>query len=208
MEQIRAKLTYANIVSSLCLFLLLGGGAAFAATKLAKNSVGTRQLKNGAVTQPKVNPALLAELKGQKGATGPIGPRGLPGSNGSADTPAQILGKLTQVDGAGSGLNTDTLDGVDSPEIAKVVGDLTLADLNFGKIAPGRCGQISTGGLEGAMPGDFVLATPTNGDSLPGGFTLTGSGVEAASNGEARLCNHTGVEIEPIFDIRMVAIRF
>jgi hypothetical protein len=205
MKQFRAKLTYANIVSSICLFLLLGGGAAFAATKLAKNSVGTKQLKNGAVTQPKVNPALLAELKG---ATGPAGPQGSQGKDGSADTPAQVLGKLTQVDGAGSGLDADRLDGVDSPRIAKVVGDLTLENFNFGKIAPGRCGQISTGGLEGAMPGDFVLATPTNGDTLPGGFTLTGSGVEAASNGEARLCNHTAVEIEPIFDIRMVAIRF
>ena len=35
----RPRLSYANVVSTLCLFLLLGGGA-YAATKLAKNSVG------------------------------------------------------------------------------------------------------------------------------------------------------------------------
>jgi hypothetical protein len=59
MRTIRSKLTYANVISTLCLFLLLGGGAAFAATKLAKNSVGTAQLKNGAVTSAKVKSGSL-----------------------------------------------------------------------------------------------------------------------------------------------------
>ena len=42
--KLRGKLTYANVVSTLCLFLLLGGGA-YAATHLKKNSVGTGQNK-------------------------------------------------------------------------------------------------------------------------------------------------------------------
>jgi hypothetical protein len=45
--------TYANVVSTVCLFLLLGG-AAYAATQLPKNSVGTKQLKANAVTGAKV----------------------------------------------------------------------------------------------------------------------------------------------------------
>jgi hypothetical protein len=48
------KLTYANVVSSLCLFLLLAGGTALAASKLAKNSVGPKQLRSNAVTGAKV----------------------------------------------------------------------------------------------------------------------------------------------------------
>lgn len=48
------KLTYANVTSTLCLFLLLGGSAAFAATQLPKNSVGARQLKANSVTGAKV----------------------------------------------------------------------------------------------------------------------------------------------------------
>ncbi len=48
-------LSYANVVSTICLFLLLGGGATYAATRiLPKNSVGTKQLKKGAVTAAKV----------------------------------------------------------------------------------------------------------------------------------------------------------
>jgi len=54
MKKIRGKLTYANVVSSLCLFLVLGGGAALAATHLKRNSVGTAQIKDGAVTAAKV----------------------------------------------------------------------------------------------------------------------------------------------------------
>ena len=51
--KLRSKLTYSNVVSTFCLFLILGGGA-YAATKLPKNSVGTKQLKNGSVTGKKV----------------------------------------------------------------------------------------------------------------------------------------------------------
>ena len=50
MKRLRKRLTYANVMSSIAVFLVLGGGAAFAAGKLAKNSVGTKQLKNNAVT--------------------------------------------------------------------------------------------------------------------------------------------------------------
>lgn len=53
MRKLRGNLTYANVVSTLCLFLLLGGGA-YAAIKLPKNSVGTKQIKNGAVTGIKI----------------------------------------------------------------------------------------------------------------------------------------------------------
>ncbi len=51
---IKKRLTYANVMSTLAVFLVLGGGAAFAATKLAKNSVGSMQLKKNAVTTAKV----------------------------------------------------------------------------------------------------------------------------------------------------------
>jgi hypothetical protein len=54
MRRVTGRLTYANVVSTLCLFLVLAGGTAFAATQLPGNSVGTKQLKSGAVTAAKV----------------------------------------------------------------------------------------------------------------------------------------------------------
>ena len=54
MKQIRKRLTYANVMSSIAVFLVLGGATAFAAVHLGKNSVGTKQLKKNAVTAAKI----------------------------------------------------------------------------------------------------------------------------------------------------------
>ena len=45
--------TYANVMSSIALFVALGG-ASYAASSVAPGSVGTKQLRNGAVTQRKL----------------------------------------------------------------------------------------------------------------------------------------------------------
>ena len=76
----RPKLNYANVMSTLCFFLLLGGGA-YAAGHLGKNSVGSKQLKKNAVTSPKVKDhSLLASDFGEgqlpEGKQGPEGERG------------------------------------------------------------------------------------------------------------------------------------
>jgi hypothetical protein len=59
----RPKLTYANVVSTICLFLLLGGGAAYAASHLGKNSVGAKQLKKNAVTTKKIKNGAVTAAK-------------------------------------------------------------------------------------------------------------------------------------------------
>lgn len=51
-KQIRTRLTYANVMSSIAVFLVLGGGAAIAA--LGKNTVGPRQLKPNSVKTSKI----------------------------------------------------------------------------------------------------------------------------------------------------------
>lgn len=64
MKQIRKRLTYANVMSSIAVFLILGGATALAAG-LAKNSVGTKQLKKNAVTAAKIkkNAVTTAKIK-------------------------------------------------------------------------------------------------------------------------------------------------
>jgi hypothetical protein len=57
----RPKLTYANVTATLALIIAVGGASAFAASQLAKNSVGAKQLKKNAVTTAKVkNQAVTA----------------------------------------------------------------------------------------------------------------------------------------------------
>ncbi len=85
MKKIRGNLTYANVMSTIAVFLVLCGGTAIAATVvLPKNSVGAKQLKKGAVTPAKLAPAAKAALTGPKGATGPAGPQGPKGETGTS----------------------------------------------------------------------------------------------------------------------------
>lgn len=86
MNVVQKHVTYANVVATLALFVALGGSA-YAAIKLPANSVGTPQLRDGAVVSSKVaNGSLLAaDFKagqlpaGPVGPAGPIGPAGTPG---------------------------------------------------------------------------------------------------------------------------------
>ncbi len=68
MKPIRKRLTYANVMSSIAVFLVLGGATAFAASELAKNSVGTKQLKPNAVTTGKIKKEAVATGKIKKEA--------------------------------------------------------------------------------------------------------------------------------------------
>ena len=96
MRSLRGRLSYANVMSTLCLFMLLGGGA-YAATQLPKNSVGAKQLKSGAVTGQKIKKgtidssklttATVAGLKGTQGERGAVGPQGAQGPQGEPGDP-------------------------------------------------------------------------------------------------------------------------
>ncbi|MFN8215592.1 MAG: hypothetical protein U0R71_03255 [Solirubrobacterales bacterium] len=86
MRRIGRHLTFANVVACLALFIALGG-ASYAAFKLPPNSVGTKQLKKGAVTGAKIKPGSLLAKNFKKGQL-PAGPPGPPGpAGGAASTP-------------------------------------------------------------------------------------------------------------------------
>jgi len=98
MRRLQQRLTYANIVSTIALFLVLSGGAAVAASALRKNSVKSTHLAKGAVTATKIRAGAVAspqirngsirlddlstEVKGTSGAAGSSGASGLRGPEG------------------------------------------------------------------------------------------------------------------------------
>jgi hypothetical protein len=74
----------ALVISLVALFVALGG-TSYAAIRLPKNSIGTKQLKDGAVTRSKISSGTISSLRGQTGPQGPQGiqgPRGLQGVQG------------------------------------------------------------------------------------------------------------------------------
>lgn len=99
MRKFGLQLTYANVVSTLCLFLLLAGGSAIAAVSLAKNSVGPRQLKSKAVTSGKIANNAVTSAKIAKGTiTG-------------ADVNINALGTVPSATSAASAGNANTVGG-------------------------------------------------------------------------------------------------
>jgi Collagen triple helix repeat (20 copies) len=82
LHRLRPHLTYANVMSTIAVFILLGGGA-YAATKLPNNSVGTQQVKNGSLLKQDFKTGQIPRgARGAKGAKGDAGGAGQPGANG------------------------------------------------------------------------------------------------------------------------------
>jgi hypothetical protein len=63
---VRRRLTYANVMSTVAVFVALGGGAY--ALSVPKNSVGTRQIKRSAVTSAKIRRSAITGAKIKQGA--------------------------------------------------------------------------------------------------------------------------------------------
>jgi hypothetical protein len=73
MKTVRKRLTYANVMSSIAVFLILGGATAFAAKKIGGNelkgaSVTTAKIKKNAVTASKIKQSSITTAKIAKGA--------------------------------------------------------------------------------------------------------------------------------------------
>jgi hypothetical protein len=95
-------------VAYLALFVALGG-TSYAAVTLPKNSVGTAQLKNSAVTGAKVKKGSLRKIDfaagqlpagpaGPAGASGPAGPTGAAGAAGTTGSPGSFSTTLPSGD--------------------------------------------------------------------------------------------------------------
>ena len=67
MKALIPRLSYANVIATLALFIALGGGA-IAASTLGKNSVGPKQLKKNAVTTSKVKNKAITGAKIKPGS--------------------------------------------------------------------------------------------------------------------------------------------
>lgn len=73
MKQVRKRITYANVMSSIAVFLVLGGATAFAASKiganqLKANSVLTGKIKKEAITTSKLKKNAVTGVKVKDGS--------------------------------------------------------------------------------------------------------------------------------------------
>jgi Collagen triple helix repeat (20 copies) len=195
--RIRVQLSYANVMSTIAVFIVLGGGA-YAATTLPKNSVGTKQIKNGAVTKAKLaksvkttgptGPAGAQGPAGTKGDKGDQGALGTPGTNGTNGTngvdgqdgargPSDVFvfsgGAVSGLDNNSPGTNVVGAQIVSGDNL--MIGKTVLS--NTGAIATVNCILFQSGGL-GTPLDSAQVEVPQNGTQT---VTLTG-GISTGSN--------------------------
>ncbi len=155
LQRIRTRLTYANVISTACLFILLGGGA-YAATKLPKNSVGTAQLKKSAVTGAKVKDG---SLSGSDIDLATLGTVPSASSSGSANT-AQTANRAGT---AGSAETAKTADRATTAGSATSAGTATRADSAARADSAGQADSAANAAnaqaLQGMSADDLIAAS-------------------------------------------------
>lgn len=173
---LRGRLSYANVVASLALFIALGG-TSYAVIKLPRNSVGSREVKNGSLQR--IDLASGAQGRGVRGARGPEGPTGAPGAAG-ARGPSDIVSAHREnipMASTGSAKTVDVVT-VNVPAGAWwVIGSVSGVVEGVSAVTF-RCG-LSFGATPGASGADAVLgsgadATRAAGLTLQEGRVLDG----------------------------------
>ena len=92
LPQLRSRLTYANVMASIAVFLALGGTATAALVITSKNvknnSLTSADIKNRSLLSQDFKPGqLVAGAPGPQGPQGPKGDAGAPGAKGDAGAP-------------------------------------------------------------------------------------------------------------------------
>lgn len=128
--------------------------------------------------------------QGNTGATGPQGPAGADGATGpqgpagSADTAAQVLAKLVTVDGSGSNLDADKLDGIHASSFLRSdTSDSASGALSFNSgVTIGNAG--GTIGGANFNNGWFKIGTSSGGWTFDSNeFYVAGAGIIGALSG-------------------------
>jgi len=155
-KRVARRPSAAMIVAIAALFVALGG-TSYAAVTLPRDSVGTAQIKNRAVTQTKIAKTTLAYLHGRRGArgsqgaagatgpTGPTGPAGPAGPQGIAGLPGPVsVSYVTVVSSALAGM-TGTADAT-CPDGMVVEGGGVYPTTSGNQITVGESDWVSSNG--------------------------------------------------------------
>ena len=175
MKRFLPRPTYANVVSTLCLFLLLSGASAFAATQLGKNSVGAKKIKKSAVATAKIKNAAVTTSKLAENAV----------TSAKLADAAVTSGKLADNAVTNSKLSDNAVTSGKITDSAVTNSKLAANAVTSGKIADGevRAGDLgtilevqNTVQIAAGAEGTADVACPSGSIMLSGGgFWTTGS---------------------------------
>ncbi len=162
MRRLRGHFTYANVMATIAVFIALGG-VSYAATRVPKNSVGTAQLRNGAVTGSKIQNVSITRSKLDLQRLGAV----------PAAEHAESAGSATRADTASSATHADTARYAETANFSSQAGN--AEDL---------------GGLEAGRYGTYFFAhteLPATSTDVTRWVAVSGVSEPVAKESEARI---------------------
>ncbi len=195
MKQIRRRLTYANVMSSIAVFLVLGGGAAFAATSLPANSVGPRQLQPRAVGTGFIdrNAVRVGKIGLEAVKAGKLAKNAVPTDRlrNNAVATAKIANSAVTSDKLrNSNVTTEKIRGI------AVTGEkIAPGAVDTGKLADGAVTNSTLGNLAVRAPKLGPIAIRTKTEAIEA--KTAGSVENSCESGERMLGGGGGFDVEP-----------
>jgi hypothetical protein len=163
----------ALIVSTIAL-LVASGGASYAAFTLPRNSVGTKQIKNKAVTLLKIAPGAQKALA-KAGPQGPPGVQGPPGSQGQPGAPGQNGTALAYAHVNSNG----TVDGANSKGVTASTGPVSLVSSGLYCLTVSGTPHVAVATVQPTGTVEFADANVgINSADINAGYCLPGTNVE------------------------------
>jgi hypothetical protein len=157
MRAFRSRLTYANVTSSIALFLALGGGAVWAASELGRNDVTAKNLAPKSVGASELKPNSAKGADVDEASLGTVPSAGRADSAARADTAdtATVAGRAGAADTAD---NAGSVDGYDAGALVR-----TAAANTANALPPNTDGTILTTTIQAPAAGFLtVIASATH----------------------------------------------
>lgn len=176
MKQIRNRLTYANVMSSLAVFLILGGATAFAAVKkIGANEIKANSIKTGKIVKEAVTEGKIKNLAVTEGklADGAVTTNKL--ADNAVTTPKIAKEAVTSEKIAKEAVTEEKLktDAVTNSKLAN--NAVNTAELTAGAVKASKLGTLTTRSTEASLAtGTTALVTAT---CQAGERAISGGGV-------------------------------
>ena len=148
MKQIRKRITYANVMSSIAVFLVLGGASAYAAKKIGSNEIKGNSITTGKIKKEAVT---ASKIKNNSVTTPKI-------ANGAVTGAKLNLGTVGTVPNAAHATSADNANTVGGQSILRIFGQVPSGAVGQQAIAT-FAGFTMTSNCAGTDP-DINLVSP------------------------------------------------
>src|SRR4051812_13671246 len=171
MRNLRSKLSYSNLMATAAVFIALGG-ASYAAVTLPKNSVGTSQLRNQAVSTAKIRDGAITGSKVDLSSFGsvPKADRAASAEFANHATNADSATSSSFADSAAKASDARTLEGQE----VSAFGTVLLAHMNIPATAATtrQWGSVTGIAPTASSAEDVEMVTPYHSDLIASDFTV------------------------------------